>query len=113
MAVFAVSGSSAGVFTWSASWDDGTRDLTIEATGQGRCTVTVVQSNGQMRTVAFVQNSGDSTLPVPPEFPAPTLTILIGDGPTVIPNINLNPSHGAHGDPGGGFEVVNESWSRI
>jgi hypothetical protein len=112
MAVFRVSGSSGGVFVWSAAWDDQTKDLTIDASGSGRCTVTVAQSNGQMRTVAFVQANGDTPLAPGAGLPAPSLTVVIGSPPAVIPGVTLKPSASVK-DGSGGFEVVTEAWSRI
>jgi hypothetical protein len=112
VSTFRVEGSSGGVFSWSAAWDDQTKALTIDAAGSGRCTVTVAQSNGQMRTIAFVQNSGDAPLPSAPGLPAPALTILVGDGPTVVPNLNLKPTVSVK-DGSGGFEVINEAWARV
>lgn len=112
MTTFSVGGTSAGVFSWSATWNDQTRDLVIDASGIGRCNVTVAQSNGQMRTVAFVQNAGDTPLPVPAGIPAPAVTIVVSDPPTTIPNITLKPDAGSRSG-NGGFEVVNEQWSRV
>jgi hypothetical protein len=112
MATYSVSGESGGVFSWSASWDSVTKDLTIDAAGSGRSTVTVAQSTGQMRTVSFVQNTGDTPLPPVTGLPQPALTILIGDPPTVIPNLNLKPTTSVK-DGSGGFEVVNEARSRV
>jgi hypothetical protein len=112
VATYSVSGSSGGVFSWFGSWDSVSKDLTIDAAGSGRSTVTVAQSTGQMRTVAFVQNTGDTPLAPAPGSPQPALTILIGDPPTVIPNLNLKPTTSVK-DGSGGFEVVNESWSRV
>jgi hypothetical protein len=111
MTQFSVGGSSGGVFSWSAVWDDQTRDLTIDAQGSGRCSVTVAQSNGQNRTVGFVQATGDT--PISPQgFPAPSLVVVVSDPPTVISNINLKPQSNAH-DANGGFVVENETWSRV
>lgn len=112
MSVYRVEGTSGGVFSWFAEWDDQTKDLMIDAAGSGRCTITVAQSNGQMRTVAFVQNIGDAFLPQAPGLPAPALTVLVSAAPTVIPNITLKPSHNSK-DANGGFDVVNESWARV
>lgn len=111
MSTFTVSGSSGGVFTWSASWDDVTKALTIDAAGSGRCSVTVSQSNGQSRTVGFVQSAGDTPIS-PVGFPAPFMTVVISDPPTVIPNVTLRPSTPQRGGAGG-FVVDNETWSRI
>lgn len=113
MAIYRVEGTSGGVFSWFATWDDQTRDLTIDAAGSGRSTVTVMQSSGVMRTVAFVQAPGDPYLWSDVwGVPAPALVLVIGDPATVIPNINLKRNVNPR-DPAGGFEVVNESWARI
>jgi hypothetical protein len=111
LAVFRVDGTSAGVFSWFAQWDSVTNDLTIDASGSGRSSVTVAQSNGQARTVGFVQQAGDTPIS-PLGWPAPTLVVMISDPPTVIPNITLKPSPNAK-DGNGGFVVENETWSRI
>lgn len=111
MTIYRVEGTSGGVFSWFATWDDVTKDLTIDAAGSGRCSVTVAQANGQNRTVGFVQNAGQTPIS-PVGFPAPSLVIVIGDPATVIPGLTLKPNVNAK-DGNGGFVVENETWSRV
>jgi hypothetical protein len=111
VATYRVAGASGGIFTWSAVYDDAANTLTLQADGTGRSTVSVAQTNGQARSAAFVQQTGDPPLPVPAGIDAPiAVTILVGSGPLVMTGVRLRTSGPADGT--GGFVVLNESWVR-
>jgi hypothetical protein len=107
-----VSGSTGGVFDWSCNYDDAARTATLEATGQGRCTVVLEQSNGPRASVQFRQPGGD-VLPVPDSIipqPVANQIVDIGTGPLVITNIRLKPNPSPKPGGVGGFVVVTENW---
>jgi hypothetical protein len=112
MALANVSGSTGGVFDWSCNYDDTARAATLEAAGQGRCTVVLEQSNGQRASVQFRQPGGD-VLPVPDSVnpqPIANQIVDIGAGPVTITNIRLKPIPNPKPGGVGGFVVVTENW---
>lgn len=100
------------MFDWSAVYDDAANTLTIQANGAGRCTVVVAQSNDKQAVAFFVQPGGQP-LPLPSGITADfSVTVVIGSGPLVIPNIRLKPIPDPRGSAGG-FMVANEEWRRF
>lgn len=97
-------GAATGGFTWSANYDDTTNALTLQGDGTGWATVTVTrQTNGQQFTAAFLQ-SGQA---MPPGVTA-DLTVTIGSGPQVIPNVPAKRIVGRNGSLM--LEITNFSW---
>jgi hypothetical protein len=99
-----VAGGAPNGFTWSARYDDTTNDLTLRGDGTGWATVTVTRTtNGQQFTAAFLQPGQ----PMPPDVTA-NITVTIGAGPTVIPNIPARRVIGRSGSLA--LEITNFSW---
>lgn len=113
MTVSSVGGSSGGVFSWSASYNDqGPGTATVQADGQGRDTVVVQQEDGQQAAIQFVQPGQEANpVPIPPGVTVvSTVQVVIGSGPFTIRPIRLDPFPPSK--PGGvpGFRVTNEEW---
>lgn len=111
-----VGGSSGGVFSWSAIYDDSTNPdtLTVQADGQGRDTAVIAQLDGQQAAIYFVQPSGPLAIPLsaPPGVTiAASRTVVIGSGPVAFNTPALQPFPPSK--PGGvySFRLTNEQWS--